>query len=144
VSGHRAPELLINRVAEIAAYQASAIVRVANSPWLALDVASFVVVAGLCIWGVRRGVIRISPTAFPALAVIGLLCVVTPPSLFGVGKISDRVPLVGAMLLAASPWQRPERSSQGTVRAGCGSGAAPPRPHCRQHNRFCPLSRRFP
>lgn len=102
VSGHRAPELLINRVAEIAAYQASAIVRVANSPWLALDVASFVVVAGLCIWGVRRGVIRISPTAFPALAVIGLLCVVTPPSLFGVGKISDRVPLVGAMLLAAS------------------------------------------
>lgn len=114
VAGRSSVPRLMDRLVVMAQDQLTAILRVANSPWLILDIVSFATIAGLLFVAVRRGVLRVNPVAIPALVLLGLLCVATPPSLFGVGKISDRIPLVAALLLAAAlaPAARPDRRAQ--------------------------------
>lgn len=99
---HDNPASLATRLSEIALYQLSAIVRVADSPWWWLDVLSFVIVVALGIRALRQGTLRLAPVAVPLMLVLLALCVLTPPSLFGVGKIAERIPLVSAMLITAA------------------------------------------
>lgn len=99
---HDAPGSLLSRMMEIGLYQVNAIVRVADSSWLVLDAACLVFILGFGIWAARKGLIRLAPVAFPLVLVTVILCVVTPPSLFGVGKIAERIPLVCALLVTAA------------------------------------------
>lgn len=120
VAGRSSVPRLMDRLVVMAQDQLTAILRVANSPWLILDIVSFAAIAGLLFMAVRRGVLRVNPVAIPALLLLGLLCVVTPPSLFGVGKISDRIPLVAALLLAAAlaPAARADRRGHSFLLTG--------------------------
>lgn len=120
VASHADMPRLMDRLVVVAQDQLTAILRVANSPWLILDIVSFAAIAGLLFLAVRRGVVRVNPVAIPALLLLGLLCVVTPPSLFGVGKISDRIPLVTALLLAAAlaPASRTDRRGSSVLLTG--------------------------
>ncbi len=102
LANHDAPGSLVARLWEIGLYQLNAIIRVADSSFLIVDtvgIITFIVLGG---WAMRRGVIRLAPIAVPLVIVLCILCVLTPPSLFGVGKIADRIPLVSAMLLTAA------------------------------------------
>lgn len=83
-------------------YRLRTIFRVAESPYPMLDGATFLISLGVIGWGWRKGWFRLHRWALPALALFVLLCVITPPSLFGVGYLSDRLPLVLAMLLIAA------------------------------------------
>lgn len=105
IQGHSEPASLVGRIAEVLVHQGFAIVRVADSPSLWLDVLSFVAVGACLILAWRRGLVRVSAAAVPALLVLAVLSVLMPPSLFGVGKIADRVPLLASLLLAASLYQ---------------------------------------
>lgn len=102
LANHDAPGSLLSRLLEIAIYQLNAILRVADSSWLILDAGSLVLMLGLGGWALHKGIIRLAPMAVPLVIVTVLLCVVTPPSLFGVGKIAERIPLVCAMLVVAA------------------------------------------
>ena len=91
---------LEHRVVALVTHQGLAILRVANSPFLLLDVLTFLVAGALLFAAWRRGAIGVARFAVPVLLVFAVLCFITPPSLFGVGKISDRVPLVTLLLFA--------------------------------------------
>lgn len=85
-----------------ARHRMHAVLQVANGPSFWLDLAlGAIAVAALGVL-LRRGRVRISPRAAPALAILGLLMFLMPPSAMGVDYIGDRPPLVFAMLLAAS------------------------------------------
>lgn len=99
---HQNSNTLLERLIEIGTHQLHAIFRVANSMSLWLDVGSFLLVAALISAACIRGWLRINPVMVPVLLVMGLLSVITPPSLFGVGYISDRIPLQAALLLTAA------------------------------------------
>src|SRR3546814_5068171 len=78
------------------------IFRVAESPFLVLDAITFAVAVSVISVALWKGWFRLHRWCWPALAVVAALCVVTPPSLFGVGYVSDRLPLVFALLLIAA------------------------------------------
>lgn len=99
---HDASDSLLSRLIEAGLYQLNAIFRVADSSWLVLDAACFVFIAALVGWAAWRRIIRCAPVAVPLIIVMALLCMLTPPSLFGVGKIADRIPLVCAMVISAA------------------------------------------
>lgn len=102
LANHDAPGSLFSRLMEIGLYQLNAILRVADSSWLLLDALSLIFILGVGVWAMRMRTIRIEPVAIPLVIVAALLCAVTPPSLFGVGKIAERIPLLCAMLVAAA------------------------------------------
>jgi hypothetical protein len=93
---------LVERLGAEIVYRLTTIVRVAESPYAALDIASFVILVGLFAWGLRARVLRINPIVVPALGVLALLSVVTPPAVFGVGFVADRLPYLLALLIAAA------------------------------------------
>ena len=102
ISAHAHATSLASRIGEFLVHQANAITRVANSPSLYLDLASFILIIGLLLWAWRKDILRLNPIAIPAIAVLCVLCLITPPTLFGVGKISDRVPLLTALIVTSS------------------------------------------
>lgn len=93
---------LTERLGAEIVYRLTTIVRVAESPYGALDIVTFLILAGLIGWALRARVLTIHPAARPALAVLALLCVVTPPAVFGVGFVADRLPYLFALMVAAS------------------------------------------
>jgi hypothetical protein len=72
--------------------------RVAYSPFAWLDYATFALVLGLVIWAWRKGIVQFHRWMVLPAAAIGVLCVIMPPTMFGVMRLSDRMPLVLAML----------------------------------------------
>jgi hypothetical protein len=93
---------LMHRLQELFVYRLATIVRVSESPWLWLDVVSFLVVAVLIAILVLRGRLKLPVVVYPALAILAVLAVIVPPAMFGVGYVSDRIPLLIAFLLAGS------------------------------------------
>ena len=83
-------------------YRLLTIVRVAEGPWLWLDVLSFVAVVVLVAVLVRRRHVAIVRAAWPAIIAGVALVVVVPPALFGVGYVADRMPLFLALLVVGS------------------------------------------
>jgi hypothetical protein len=78
------------------------IVRVAEGPSLAFDIATLAVTALLFVLLMRRGRLVVARVAVPALLVFALFVVIVPPAMFGVGYVADRMPLVLAMLFVGA------------------------------------------
>jgi hypothetical protein len=99
---------LIDRLAELAVYRIQTIVRVAEGPSLAGDVLLLGgTVALLAVLAARRRVFLPRAT-WPAIGLGVLLVGFAPPALFGVGYVSDRMPLFAALVLAgALGWREP-------------------------------------
>lgn len=93
---------LVARLEALCRYRLLTIVRVAEGPWLWLDVASFVVLVGLVAALMASGRVRFARAAWPAILVGVVLVVVVPPALFGVGYVADRMPLFLALLLVGA------------------------------------------
>lgn len=93
---------LLARLADLFIYRMTTFVRVEHGPALVFDGLTFVVQGLLLAYGWSRGVVRVSAQMAASLAVGCLLAVVTPPTLFGIGHISDRIPVFVAFLFIAS------------------------------------------
>ena len=99
---HTAVGSLDERLGREALYRVQTIVRVAESPSARLDYFTFCLSVGAIFVGLYARVIEVRWSALPALALFAFLMIVTPPSLFGVGYVSDRIPLTFAMLAVAA------------------------------------------
>jgi hypothetical protein len=101
---------LAHRLQELFVYRVASILRVSESPSLALDVVTFLLAAVLLAILAFRGRLRLSPVVWPAVAMGAVLVAIMPPALFGVGYIADRMPLYLAFLLAGALVARGEWS----------------------------------
>lgn len=100
---------LTERLWQLGQYRLGTIVRVADSPYLWLDIATFVVALGVIGVLVVRRRAAVAPVAWPAIGIGALLVAATPPTLFGVGYVADRMPLFLALVVTASlayDWKR--------------------------------------
>lgn len=93
---------LFERLNEIAWYRAQTIIRVAEGPSLAFDIVTFVLVAAALAWLIHRGRLKIPRFAWCAIAIGLVLVILVPPAMFGVGYVSDRMPLFLAFLLVGT------------------------------------------
>lgn len=93
---------LSGRLWHLASYRLTTIVRVAEGPSFAFDLAGFTLTLLLLALAWRRGALRLVPAALPVLGIAALLVALTPPALFGVGYVADRMPLFAALLLVAA------------------------------------------
>jgi hypothetical protein len=78
------------------------ILRVADSTWRNFDWGFGLVLWGLLIGGLLAGILQIDKRMKLAAALCGVLILIIPPNLFGVGHLSERIPLLMLALLAAS------------------------------------------
>lgn len=83
-------------------YRLRTIVRVAESSYPFFDYASFALTVAVIAVALWKGWFRLHRWCLLALVFAALLCVLTPPSLFGVGYVSDRMPLVFVLLFVAA------------------------------------------
>jgi hypothetical protein len=90
---------LIDRLETLLSYRLGTILRVSEGPSLAFDLASGVIVLLAIAALAMRGRVQVARPALPALLIAGLLIAIVPPTLFGVGYVSDRMPLFAAFLL---------------------------------------------
>jgi hypothetical protein len=93
---------LADRIWLQAMKRSEAIYRVAETPWPWLDLILFAATIAILFLAIRRGWIRVVPTMLPALALALLLVLVMPNGLFGAGHLFERMPLLFALLFAAS------------------------------------------
>jgi hypothetical protein len=98
--------LLADRMWALVQHRLTTILRVAEGPSLAFDAIVLAAGVGLLVALALRGRLAVARVAWPAIAVAVLLVVVTPPAMFGVGAIADRMPLFLALLVVGSV--RPE------------------------------------
>lgn len=92
---------LLHRIQELALYRLETVVRVAEGPTLLFDVLTFASALGLLFFLARRGRVHIPKIVWPAIAIAVVLVAVTPPALFGVGYVADRMPLFLALIALA-------------------------------------------
>ncbi len=117
-AGHLAAKgHLIGRIAELVRYRLTTLLRVECGPTLIFDAVTFAAqgaVIGLLAW---RGRLTIAAGAVLSLAVAALLVIVTPPALFGVGYVADRMPLFLTMLFVATlvPRWRGDRLERASI-----------------------------
>lgn len=83
-------------------YRLNTIVRVAESPSEQFDIVAIATLATVIGAGFLSGHLRLARAAIPAIAALALMCVITPPALFGVGFVADRVPLLLALMCCAA------------------------------------------
>lgn len=95
-------DALVARVVAEVQHRILTVVRVGEGPSYAFDAVVFFAVAATLGWLLLRRQVSINRTSWAAIALFAVLCVVTPPALFGVGYVSDRIPLVTALLVVAS------------------------------------------
>lgn len=93
---------LIDRLRELCEYRLATIVRVADSPVAWLDVATFAITLAVIGWLFLSRRLSIAPKAWAAILIGGVLVLVVPPTLFGVGYVADRMPLFLAFVLVGS------------------------------------------
>jgi len=105
---------LMQHLHDLALYRLATIYRVAESPSAWVDALSFVAVAGLMLFMAWRRWVWIAKPARLAI-VLGLaLVALTPPTLFGVAYVADRMPLflaftaAGALQTSGRKFERPE------------------------------------
>jgi hypothetical protein len=102
LSSHLGRGSLEERLYSEAIHRITTIFRVSESPYALLDYLTFFGLICLLFIALRQRLIKVNRVAWPALLLFGLLIVITPPTLFGVGFVSDRVPLVFAMVMIAT------------------------------------------
>jgi hypothetical protein len=78
------------------------VVRVAEGPSFAFDAVMFIALVSILALWLMRGQLKIAKLAWPVLGLMVVACVIVPDSLFNVGYLSDRLPLVLALLACAS------------------------------------------
>jgi hypothetical protein len=91
---------LAQRLTDLALYRLQTIVRVAEGPTLWFDVTTLAATAALLLWLAARGRVSLPRIIWPPLLIGAILVVIVPPAMFGVGYISDRMPLFFAFMLA--------------------------------------------
>ncbi len=99
---HLDADTLVERLWSEAVHRVETVVRVAESPFAWVDVVLFFATMALLVLLWRRRAFSIDRVAWPALGGLGLLAVITPPAMFGVGYVSDRVPLAFALVAIAA------------------------------------------
>ncbi len=87
---------------KITLYRLQTIVRVSESPSFWFDLLTLTLAAGLLIGLMLRRQLFIRKLMWPALIASAVLVIVTPSNLFGVGYVSDRMPLFAAFLCIGS------------------------------------------
>lgn len=92
---------LPGRLLDEAWSRADAALRVAETSWPVTDRLFGAALWGLLALGLATGRLRLDPRLRVAVPVLVLLAVVTPPNLFGVGHLSERLPLCLLAVLAA-------------------------------------------
>lgn len=100
---------LTDRLHDLLIYRLQTIVRVSEGPAFWFDLATFVVVCAAVGWLLVRKRIKVPRIIWPALAIAVLLIVATPPTVFGVGYVGDRMPLFGALVFLGAlqvDWKR--------------------------------------
>ena len=90
---------LAQRLTDLALYRLQTIVRVAEGPTLWFDVTTLAATAALVLWLAARGRVSLPKIIWPALLIGAILIVIVPPAMFGVGYVSDRMPLFFAFVL---------------------------------------------
>jgi len=144
---------LIQRLFDLMLYRIETIVRVAEGPSYPLDLLWSAGMVTLLGWLVARGRLRLSPVIWPALAAGVLLIVIVPPTMFGIGYVSDRLPLYTALLLVAAlqpvaAGGRANRLAVGAVAALVAvrlvSIAASWQTYARQYDEFVAVTRALP
>lgn len=95
---------LFDRLAELAGYRLTTIARVAEGPSFWFDAVTNLACAGIIAALLASGKIRVARPAWPALAIGVALVLVVPPAMFGVGYVSDRMPLFLAFLFVGALW----------------------------------------
>lgn len=93
---------LPHRLWDLFCYRLATIARVAEGPSLWFDAVTLVVTLGLIGVLVARGRVTIVRVARPALLMGVVLVAITPPAMFGVGYVFDRMPLFLALIFVGS------------------------------------------
>lgn len=117
IASHAERGSLGGRLLEELGFRADAALRVAESGWPMLDRIFGIVLWGLLGTGLLTGRLRLDPRLRFAVALAVVLALAVPPSLFGVGHLPERLPLVLLALLAAglAPAAGGKRLAQGLV-----------------------------
>jgi len=109
---------LWTRLQEIALYRLQTIVRVAEGPTLWFDAATFVLTLAVLFALLLQGRCSVPRVVRPVWAIGVLLIIIVPPALFGVGYVSDRMPLFFALLVVGSiQWRLREDAFERTCLA---------------------------
>lgn len=95
------------RLIDLAAYRLTTIIRVAEGPSLGFDILSGAAIVLIVILMVNRGLIRLHRPLWPAIFMAAVLVLFCPPTMFGVGYVADRMPLLLALLFIAGITARP-------------------------------------
>ena len=111
---------LAGRLTDLAAYRLLTFVRVERGPGVLFDCVTFVIQGLLLAYGLRRGALRFSPLMAAPLAAGGVLALITPPALFGIGHISDRIPVLIAFLVVGAVSLEPRHRDVLVVAGGLG------------------------
>lgn len=90
---------LVGRLWSLVGYRLTTIVRVEEGPAYWFDLATFAVQITVVAWLMCRGLGRIVRIIRPAIVAGGLLVVIVPPAMFGVGYVADRMPLFLAFII---------------------------------------------
>lgn len=93
---------LAQRLVDLAIYRLQTIVRVAEGPAPWFDAATLAATVALVLWLAARGRVSLPRIAWPPLLIGAILIVVVPPAMFGVGYVSDRMPLFFAFVLVGA------------------------------------------
>lgn len=89
------------RIWELIEYRITTIVRVSEGPSFLFDALTLAAMLCLIFLLLRWGRLHFVAVLWPAVVLAGLLIVAVPPTMFGIGYISDRMPLFGAFVLVA-------------------------------------------
>jgi hypothetical protein len=93
---------LQSRLWALLQYRLTTIVRVEEGPSLWFDVATLVLQLAICCALAWRGRLRLVRLLWPALTIAAVLVAVTPPTMFGVGYVADRMPLFFTLVAASA------------------------------------------
>lgn len=93
---------LIDRLVDLTLYRLQTIVRVAEGPTLWFDLFTFTATMAILAALALRKRINWERTTWPTIALGILLVGITPPALFGVGYVADRMPLFLALFIVAA------------------------------------------
>ena len=112
VAAHLREGSLPGRLLDEAWIRADAALRVAETNWPVTDRLFGAALWGLLAFGLATGRLRLDRRLRFAVPLLVLLAIVTPPNLFGVGHLSERLPLCLLAVLAAGV-TRAERDQRG-------------------------------
>lgn len=101
------------RIFDIFKYRISTIYRVSESSDAKIDLAVFAITIAILATLILARQIKIPRFMFPSLFIAFLLVIFTPPSIFGVGYVSDRMPLFFAFIFVGSISIGPQYSLAG-------------------------------